>query len=152
MKCPLKVFTLPLSITFTLNEVEYKGNILQVIYREREDPFLKEHVDWHLNLQLNWSSLAKELDSFWTAQEKEIIEESKDLKVFEFSHNTGFGTMEVISIVLGIILLIMSGTWITCRLRKRRRSRRSTKENPEPDEEEVQVPLQPINHHIIVQG
>jgi len=39
IKCPAKVFTLPLSLTFILNDVEYKGDILTVIYRQREDPF-----------------------------------------------------------------------------------------------------------------
>jgi len=36
VECPNQVFTLPLSLTFTLNDVQYKGNVLKNVYRERE--------------------------------------------------------------------------------------------------------------------
>jgi hypothetical protein len=148
VKCPLTVFTLPLSITFTLNDVEYKGNILKVIYREREDPFLKEHINWHLKPHLNWSSLVGDLDDYWTTQEKKIKEEAKDLKVFEFNDKKGWTLMEVTSITLGTILagVLIAALAICIKKRKKQMTRGKPQESVEG------VPLQTVNHHIVVEG
>jgi len=57
--CPNKVFTLPITATFTLNDVTYRGSILSLVYREQEDPLLNEQIHWHLTPLVNWENLNK---------------------------------------------------------------------------------------------
>ncbi len=169
VKCHQKVFTLPLSITFTLNEVEYNGNILKVIYREREDPLMMEHVNWHLTPQLNWSDLVTEVEKDWENNEEIILEESKNLKEFEFRTPTGLSTTEIVLISAGTLLggtwLLICGRIVYLRLSKKDQRRTRTwnavkekdpdtgaSSDPEGASSNPEVtPLQPVNHLIIVQ-
>ncbi len=57
VKCPNRVFTLPLTSTFTLNNVTYYGKMMNLVYSEHEDPLLLEKLDWHLTPTVNWDSL-----------------------------------------------------------------------------------------------
>lgn len=57
VQCPLSVFKLPLSATFTLNNVTFQGQMLNLVYNEREDPLFLEKVTWHLTPLVNWDEL-----------------------------------------------------------------------------------------------
>jgi len=78
-KCPLNVFTLRLSIIFNLSEV-----VLKVFYRKQEDSFLKESVNYHFRSHVNWSNLGGEINEDWKNNLKEIQDDARDLKIFEF--------------------------------------------------------------------
>ena len=153
VKCPLKVFTLPLSITFTLNEVEYRGHVLKIIYREQEDPFIKEHVNWHLNPQVNWSNLAGELDEFWNSNNKKIQEEAKDLKVFEFQQQKGFSVIEVISCIIGtVITIVLLICIIVCvKKRSKREKSKQDKDKVKDNDKSEDLPLTGMGHQLIIQ-
>ena len=60
--CPNDVFTLPLTATFTINDVEYKGAVLDLVYKEKLDPMFMEKANWHLKPSINWTDLIKDLD------------------------------------------------------------------------------------------
>ncbi|CAG7831007.1 unnamed protein product [Allacma fusca] len=106
INCPEEVFTLPLSATFTLNEIEYKGSILKIFWREKQDPLLTEQANWQLNPNMKWSNLTAEFDQEWTRNEKEIQTEVKNLRVFEF-HDEQW-TFTEICLSVSIILLVIA--------------------------------------------
>ena len=147
IECPPNVFTLPLSLTFTLNEVEYKGSILKLIHREREDPFLKNHINWHLNPHLNWSNIAEELGAFWNDEEQAIQEKAKNLKVFEFDENNGWSWTMIISEIFGLMVIIIvmtvAGLYFT-----KKGSRRV--KQPEKEEMQLQKLETGDSHHRII--
>lgn len=106
VKCPDKVFTLPLSLTFTLNEVEFKGNILRVVYKEREDPLFSELVNWHLNPRVNWSHLSEDLNEIWNTNDERIQKEARNLQVFSFSDDN-WTASEITVLILGILFSLV---------------------------------------------
>jgi len=78
VKCPNRVFTLPLTVTFKLNNVTYKGQNINLVYNEKEDPLFFDKVEWHLTPTINWDELNKtfpvleELDkNHWTRHNPE---------------------------------------------------------------------------------
>jgi hypothetical protein len=81
-------FTLSLSLTFTLNEVEYKGNLLKVVYGETAYPIVTEQINWHLNPRLDWNNFTEEFDSELQKNNRKVEEEVKKLSVFEFKTQT----------------------------------------------------------------
>jgi hypothetical protein len=62
-ECPEKVFTLPLSLNFSINGVKYSGEVLKIIFQQKEDSMLIEHVKWHLTPEINWNDLTKEIEN-----------------------------------------------------------------------------------------
>jgi hypothetical protein len=148
MKCPVSVFALPISLTFTLNDVEYKGNVMKVIYRDPGDPFLKEHLDYHLSPNVNWSSLADEIQEDWDQGQKKILSKVKDLKVFEFRGKewTIVGVI-VSTILIGLGVAGIIGLVIFC---KRKWDRKVKSAPKEKDPEEIPLDSTVTNHHIIV--
>jgi len=154
--CPNQVFTLPLSLTFTLNDVQYKGNVLKIVYREREDPLLLQHINWHLNPKVNWNNLTEDFDQKWQQNEKVIQDEAKNLKVFEFNDSAGVSATDIVLIVAGTIAIV---GFIACKLRNAQFCNNTqTKATPVKLEEEV--PLQNITtanathspHRIIIES
>jgi len=103
--CPDNVFTLPLSMSFTLNDVKYSGDILKIIYKEPDDPFLKEHTDWHLNPKINWSNISNKIGEDWTNNKDRIRKELLNLKEFEFKSN-GWTSLEIVLLIILIAVLI----------------------------------------------
>jgi hypothetical protein len=148
--CPQRVFTLPLSLTFTLNEVEYKGNLLKVVYRETADPILTEHINWHLNPRLDWSNFTDQFESDLQKNNRKVEEEVKKLSVFEFKTQKDWTVPEIALIVIGTIsaLLVMvyvARKYIALRIQRRR--------IPEPKDETEMDPINPAKtHHIIIEG
>jgi hypothetical protein len=55
--CPNHVFTLPISSTFTINNVTYFGKSLDIVFHEVEDPQFIDKVEWHLTPHLKWDTL-----------------------------------------------------------------------------------------------
>ncbi|OXA56431.1 Copia protein [Folsomia candida] len=53
------VFKLPLTSTFSVNNVTYRGRMLNLVYNEKEDPLFLEKVTWHLTPVVNWDELNK---------------------------------------------------------------------------------------------
>ena len=159
MKCPQKVFTLPLTATFTLNDVEYKGSVLNIVYQQKEDPLFIEKLNYHLNPQIKWHNLTAEFDDEWRQNELKIKQDLKALPVFQFSDKTHWTVWEIILISVGAII----GTWIMLTTIKlvRNKSRhmpwRNIKE-PEAMKDES-IPLQEMKstsvqgtrHEIIIQ-
>ena len=133
-----------------LNEVEYKENVLKVIYRDQKDPFLREHINSHLNQQLEFSNLAGKLEDDWNSDVKKIDEEPKDLEVFRFSNETAWSSPEVL-IVYGIILIIMGFGFLIFYCKGK--SQESIKV-PAKTKAAEEIPIQGSaggTHHIIVQ-
>jgi len=59
VECPSKVFKLPLTASFSLNGVTYKGQVMNLVYEEKEDPLLLEKVTWHLTPIVKWEEMEK---------------------------------------------------------------------------------------------
>jgi len=141
VKCPQSVFTLPLSLTFTLDNVEYRGNVLKVIYRELLDPLLSVHINWHLNTKLDIENLTAQLGKEWDANELKIEKESENLKVFEFKEN-GWSVAEITTTVCGIIFGLV-GLYFLLRYARNRFCKRGKHE--EQNQQEEHVPLQSVS-------
>jgi len=104
---PESVFTLPLSLTFTLNEVQYQGNVLKVVYREKEDPMLTQHLNYHLNPRINWSNLTAEYEMDLNESDRKINDEVKNLKLFEFADKSNeLTTTSIVLIVLATLAIL----------------------------------------------
>jgi hypothetical protein len=103
VECPETVFALPLSLTFTLNDVIYKGSMLKVIYQEPEDHYLREHIDHHLNKKIVTSNLSAELMKDWTDTKNQIDE------YYDGGFWYGNGSWTWSEIVLLVLLTLMLG-------------------------------------------
>ena len=146
VECPQKVFTLPLSLTFTLNEVEYKGNVLQIVYREKEDPYLVEHVNWHLNPRIDWSNLTAEIEEDWKLSNQRIEEEAKLIPVFEFQDNGLEWSTYLLLTIAGILTVALMTLCVVVRI--------NIKKSRQPRKKE-EIPLQEASvedHRIIIEG
>jgi hypothetical protein len=104
VECPENVFALPLSLTFTLNDVVYKGSLLKVIYQEDEDHYLREQIDHHLNRHMVPGNLSAELLKDWTDSKNQIESES-----FEHGYIYRRGEWHWSEITLLIILGLIFG-------------------------------------------
>lgn len=146
VKCPDKVFTLPLSLSFTLNEVEYKGSVLKIVYKENEDPYLTEHINYHLTPNINWSNLTSEIEADWKINEERIEDEAKRISVFKFKDEEGLSWTTIGLLILTGIMLIFIATACGFFYMKRKTKRTPVQKTPE------EVPLSAtLNHHIIIQ-
>ena len=70
--CPDKIFMLPLTATFKIGNVEYKGSVLNIVYKQTEDPLFVEKVQWHLNPHVKWENLSQTFDEEWKKNEARI--------------------------------------------------------------------------------
>ncbi|OXA45286.1 hypothetical protein Fcan01_19895 [Folsomia candida] len=62
VKCPNHVFKLPLTGTFTLNNITYKGQAINLVYNEKEDPLMMEKLAWHLTPSVKWDELNRTME------------------------------------------------------------------------------------------
>jgi Reverse transcriptase (RNA-dependent DNA polymerase)/gag-polypeptide of LTR copia-type/GAG-pre-integrase domain len=151
--CPGRVFTLPISLTFYLNHVEYKGNVLEIVYKEREDPLLTEHINWHLNPRVNWHNLTDDFDSNLKISEAEIQRKLKNLSLFEFHQEwTAWDTTKVVLIITGVLLCLIGGCYFLRRFKVlcfKKKARETQKTSEEIPLREMEVP---VTHRIIIEG
>lgn len=70
--CPNKVFVLPIEASFTLNNVEYVGSVLSIVYHQAEDPLFVEKTNWHLSPHVNWDNLTQNMVNEWDAEVKKL--------------------------------------------------------------------------------
>jgi len=109
VQCPNKIFTLPLTATFTLNNVTYQGKTMQLVYTEKDDPLMQEKLNWHLTPLFNWDSLNQTFPvlqplplDHWTRRQ--------GWGIWDYAGLLGFGT--------GFIILALCGRWIIGYCRK----------------------------------
>jgi len=55
--CPNKVFKLPLTATFTLSDITYQRQVMNLVYEENTDPLMIEKVNWHLTPVVKWDEI-----------------------------------------------------------------------------------------------
>lgn len=111
--CPKEIFTLPLTATFKVNDVVYYGSVLNIVYKQTEDPLFLEKIQWHLNAHVNYSSLENKIDEEWIINEKEIQAKQS---IYRF---VGDGNMIWIAVAL-ITFFIALGLGINVYCRRRR--------------------------------
>lgn len=145
--CPNKVFQLPLSLSFTLNGIEYKGSMLKIVYRERTDPFLSEHINYHLNPRLNWNNLTSQFDSDLKLHEQHVKEEMKGWVGFQFYDDNQWIMSEVLAVLFGGLLLLFVGLYIIKRWVKKKCTKRV-----KGSKEEIALVQAPVPHHLIIQA
>lgn len=107
MNCSNKVFTLPLTATFTLNHITYKGHELNLVFNENDDPLLEEKMHWHLTPTVNWDEMNRTLPIF-TAWDPNHWNRDFDVDFW----------IIVAAIVGGLILVII--TTVCCTLKCKR--------------------------------
>ncbi|CAG7720336.1 unnamed protein product [Allacma fusca] len=91
INCPEDVFALPPLAALTFNEIEYKGSMLKIIWREKQDPLLTEQVNWQLNPSMKWSKLTAEFYQDWTRNENEI---QTDVETYRYSNFMSSGHLQ----------------------------------------------------------
>jgi cell division protein FtsB len=121
--CPKE--TLPLTATFKINDVMYHGSVLNIVYKQTEDPLFLEKIQWHLNAHVNYSSLENKMDQEWIMNEKEIKAKQS------FYHFVGDRNMIWITVAV-IIFFIAFGLaiHIYCRRRKSGAAAEETQHGP----------------------
>lgn len=55
--CPEEVFTLPITATFWINEMEFMGSTVHLTHQETADPLFNMKTNWHLQLKVNLTHL-----------------------------------------------------------------------------------------------
>ena len=156
MLCKLIRYTLGVSLAigqwarlFTLNGVEYKGNMLKIVYRETSDPVLNEHINWHLNPRVDWTNLTQEFAVDVKSNELKLAEERKRLEVFDFGLKNGLSLSEVILIIVGVILIILTIVYMGMRYLKFRSQRRNDSSKLE-DKMELEEMKPHTTHQIVI--
>ena len=150
VKCPLKVFTLPLTATFTLNEIEYQGSVLNIVYQQREDPLFIEKLNWHLTPGLNWFNLTAGFEEDWRINEQKIKQDMKTLTVFHFQDQDQWTFMQIIVVVMSLVII---GFLVLCiiKLVKGKNCKQGGKrveDKPEESQHE-EIPMNVVHHHHI---
>lgn len=117
--CPQKIFTLPLTATFTVNKVEYKGSVLNIVYQQQEDPLFVDQITWHLDPHVEWDHLEKQVDKEW----KEL---EKDLEKSQHSLNDLHGTSHYdwLIILIGILFFAVLIAAVVLKMRKKKTEKR----------------------------
>jgi hypothetical protein len=129
--CPEKVFTLPLSLSFTINGVDYKSNILGMEYKERMDPLLVEHINWHLNPRVNLSHLEDDLQRDWFEKDQKIQDDAERLNVFQF-HDAEWTWGEILVLCTGSVVVLITIIYILYRVVKCKRNKVQTVDDDVP--------------------
>jgi hypothetical protein len=119
--CPNKVFTLPLTATFTLNGVAYQGRTMNMVYNEKEDPLLMEKLEWHLTPLIRWDKLNETFPVFTPLD--------RDHWNHHQGHHLWILTI-VVSTGFGFLVLFLAGRKLLG-IRRQRRTRRSNKQKQE---------------------
>ncbi|CAL8134718.1 unnamed protein product [Orchesella dallaii] len=141
VKCPNYVFTLPLSATFTLNNVEYQGKVLSIVYHQKEDPLFIEKINWHLSAGVKWDNLTEQFEDDWNHNAEEV---SKIEKVhFIYLEENAWWTTGIIGVMLfgSLIAVVLCSHKCVKYLRARSRI---TVDKDEPKAQE------PHQHNIII--
>ena len=61
-KCPDEVFTVPMTSTFTINDMKYVGAVIDLVLEESLDPIFMEATKIHLTPKVNLTQLAQQID------------------------------------------------------------------------------------------
>ena len=117
VKCPSYIFTLPLSATFSLNNAEYKGNVLSVVYQQQEDPLYLEQINWHLHPFVNWQTVYTN----FSKEEEKIKEKANEREIVQFFSQGGNHILHLLLGMITVLLLIGLFIFITRLIIKKRR-------------------------------
>ena len=139
--CPNKVFTLPLTATFEINDVVYKGSVLNIVYKQTEDPLFLEKVQWHLEPHVNWDTLGDKFDKEWKENEESI-------KKQEFYYHSDSSTLIWL---LAITILCIAAITVAIILKNRRRiCKKNETRTPAATQRAEQAAGIPSNHRVII--
>jgi hypothetical protein len=104
--CPKRIFKLPLSATFTINNIVYRGSVLNIVYHQTEDPMFIDKVEWHLNPHVDYDTLEEKFNVEWEKNEKAIKKE-QDTLIVGNGDNILLWAFVVISIFCFMTLLVI---------------------------------------------
>jgi hypothetical protein len=135
VKCPNKVFTLPLTATFTLNNMTYQGRTMNLVYNEKEDPLFKEKLEWHLTPIINWDSLNQTFPIFKPLDHDHWKKADSQFWTIICVGSAGFG-------IIGLILIWKKMRGLCQRRNPPRRKGRRTSKGDKPQGME----LEPISN------
>jgi hypothetical protein len=155
LKCPKRVFTLPIGVSFTINGRFYNGAVMRIVFQQKQDPLLVAYTNWHLTPEMNWDNLTGQLEQDFKNNEDKIAFDLKRINGFKFSSDDNEPKWHhfTSSIIIIILALTQVAVFIICKIQKRKANPRRHAHDEESGSGlmEINHPAGQTNHQIIIE-